>query len=198
MHFAKKLVECLGGTIWLDGTFASGVDGYPGTRFVIDLNSPAMDSHGSDPNLFQPWREEDSACPITDSKLPKELSVLFVDDDSVLRRLFTRAVRKVEPGWLVDESPDGETALYRVDQTPYDLIFMDQVSTVFLAREIPEIHLCCFAGSILTFPFTDSLVHDDHKRKNARDGGGPRHERKGREGQDQRTLRQSRQQASLP
>lgn len=58
-------------------------------------------------------------------KLPDELSVLFVDDDLVLRKLFTRSLRKVAPGWKVREAATGETALQLVDSETFDLIFMD-------------------------------------------------------------------------
>eukprot|EP00538_Stauroneis_constricta_P006123 CAMPEP_0119570798 /NCGR_PEP_ID=MMETSP1352-20130426/43792_1 /TAXON_ID=265584 /ORGANISM="Stauroneis constricta, Strain CCMP1120" /LENGTH=1721 /DNA_ID=CAMNT_0007620471 /DNA_START=89 /DNA_END=5254 /DNA_ORIENTATION=- len=70
------------------------------------------------------------------------LSVLFVDDDKVLRKLFNRCIKRAIPGLTVQEAPDGETALDMVnaaaaaadadddgkndDSKPFDLIFMDQ------------------------------------------------------------------------
>jgi CheY-like chemotaxis protein len=48
--------------------------------------------------------------------LPEKLSVLFVDDDLILRRLFACAVRKAMPGWNVQEAANGESALKLVDK----------------------------------------------------------------------------------
>jgi signal transduction histidine kinase/CheY-like chemotaxis protein len=58
--------------------------------------------------------------------LPEELSVLFVDDDMILRKLFSRSIKKAFPGWRVQEASNGETAIRLVDTASFDLIFMDQ------------------------------------------------------------------------
>jgi CheY-like chemotaxis protein len=58
--------------------------------------------------------------------LPRALSVLFVDDDPILRKLFSRKLRTVAPEWTVREAANGETALVLVEQHSFDLIFMDQ------------------------------------------------------------------------
>jgi CheY-like chemotaxis protein len=60
------------------------------------------------------------------SELPDHLSVLFVDDDRTLRKLFCRSVKRIRPNWTVDEAPNGEAALEVVRSRKYDLIFMDQ------------------------------------------------------------------------
>jgi CheY-like chemotaxis protein len=59
-------------------------------------------------------------------KLPENLSVLFVDDDLVLRKLFSRSVTKAAPTWKIHEAANGETTLRLVDSEAYDLMFMDQ------------------------------------------------------------------------
>ena len=58
--------------------------------------------------------------------LPKRLSVLFVDDDMILRKLFARTIRKVAPDWKIREASNGETSLKLVETESFDLIFMDQ------------------------------------------------------------------------
>jgi CheY-like chemotaxis protein len=58
--------------------------------------------------------------------LPEKFSVLFVDDDMVLRKLFARSIKRVLPGWRVQEAASGETAIQKVDSESFDLIFMDQ------------------------------------------------------------------------
>jgi len=82
------------------------------------------------------------------TELPKNLSVLFVDDDMVLRKLFARTLRRINPTWTCKEASSGETAIEVItrnweekllenDNTAegstngeadcgFDLIFMDQ------------------------------------------------------------------------
>jgi CheY-like chemotaxis protein len=63
-----------------------------------------------------------------DDWLPDNLSVLFVDDDMVLRKLFSRSIKRVAPTWTIHEASNGETAL-RITQeqtAAFDIIFMDQ------------------------------------------------------------------------
>jgi CheY-like chemotaxis protein len=63
--------------------------------------------------------------------LPESLSVLFVEDDLILRKLFSRTLRKVAPGWTVREAANGETALRLTETESFDLIFMDQYMSAF-------------------------------------------------------------------
>eukprot|EP00977_Amphora_coffeiformis_P003964 scaffold795_cov187-Amphora_coffeaeformis.AAC.5 len=66
---------------------------------------------------------------ITVYEPPENMTVLFVDDDSVLRRLMMRTIKRVAPTWDLYQAANGETALRIVDDTdrpPFDLIFMDQ------------------------------------------------------------------------
>ena len=58
--------------------------------------------------------------------LPEDISVLFVDDDAVLRKLFMRGIRRVAPTWKIQEASSGETALQLCEANNFDLIFMDQ------------------------------------------------------------------------
>lgn len=82
------------------------------------------------------------------TELPKNLSVLFVDDDMVLRKLFSRTLRKINPTWSCKEASSGETAIELISSNAeskdgfedevgesgnkdeadcgFDLIFMDQ------------------------------------------------------------------------
>ena len=91
--------------------------------------------------------------PINDAKqlsklteLPKNLSVLFVDDDMVLRKLFSRVLKKINPTWNCKEASSGEAAIELLTSNAecnggfedehgnaqqecdcgFDLIFMDQ------------------------------------------------------------------------
>lgn len=99
------------------------------------------------PNLLSdiPDEEEDLSGKLTE--LPKNLSVLFVDDDMVLRKLFSRTLRKINPTWKCKEASSGEMAIELITTNAentevfedehdegkraegdcgFDLIFMDQ------------------------------------------------------------------------
>lgn len=58
--------------------------------------------------------------------LPEKLAVLFVDDDPILRKLFSRSVVRAAPTWSVREASSGEAALQMVAVDEFDLIFVDQ------------------------------------------------------------------------
>ena len=61
------------------------------------------------------------------TELPDDLTVLFVDDDAMLRKLFMRAVKKVAPPtWKIQDVSSGEMALQLCETTKFDLIFLDQ------------------------------------------------------------------------
>jgi CheY-like chemotaxis protein len=228
LHICKTLTNLMGAKIWLDDTYNSGVPGYPGTRFVIDLQRQPLTRCSQSPTGFcdghcdcwqsteettptkraasssmDPIYKDDDveACPVAgdsasttaditvdandhfvslnddlltleeghgtssaadqikcetpmespdqfapdcavvdaensqpDEKqeddeedyLPESLSVLFVDDDNTLRKLFCRSARRLHHSWNVAEAHNGETALEMVRENHYDLIFMDQ------------------------------------------------------------------------
>lgn len=141
------------GTIFLDETFHSGVNDNPGTRFVVALNAIPLDpmvaeakaeaeesesslSHlhleGGEVTLNNGQSVTDMSDIVRSQEmgsaddLPEGLSVLFCDDDRVLRKLFTRSLRRVAPTWKVQEAANGETALHLVESQEFDLIFLDQ------------------------------------------------------------------------
>ncbi len=134
LSLVKNLVELLKGEIYLDENYHSGVPGSPGARFVIKLNVPPAFEGSSDPTLnssegILSLQEDASEC--GEVSLPEAVSVLFVDDDRILRRMFARSVRKVAPSWKVSDSECGEDAIARIvgGGQKYDLIFMDQYMT---------------------------------------------------------------------
>jgi signal transduction histidine kinase/CheY-like chemotaxis protein len=134
----RNLVDLMKGDIWLDKTYDSGMEGCPGTRFVVELKTPTVtldtmaeesyEEHIKEENgvvlEVKNSGEESVTAPLLE--LPEKLSVLFVDDDLMLRKLFARAVRNAMPEWDVQEAASGETALRFVDKQSFDLIFLDQ------------------------------------------------------------------------
>jgi signal transduction histidine kinase/CheY-like chemotaxis protein len=138
LSLSKNLALLMNGDIWLDEDFDSGVEGFPGTRFVVDLKTASLSFDPNALDAYELWNapgdrfagpvrgggDDDT---VTDRReLPDKLSVLFVDDDCVVRKLFTRSLRRIAPEWNLTEASNGETALRMVASQEYDLIFMDQ------------------------------------------------------------------------
>jgi CheY-like chemotaxis protein len=59
------------------------------------------------------------------NELPEKLNVLFIDDDNVLRKLFSRSIKNVVPEWSIREAASGEAAIQLVENEEFDLIFCD-------------------------------------------------------------------------
>lgn len=151
LSLCKNLADLMEADIYLDESYNSGVPERPGTRFVIRLNRAPLllddlslddPSTPIDPEMAPLSVDIPAVIGIEDAEtlkdlesgeaqqknkeLPDELTVLFTDDDMVLRKLFVRAVRKVRPGWKIMEASNGETALRMVEDHSFDMIFMDQ------------------------------------------------------------------------
>jgi PleD family two-component response regulator len=134
LGLCENLTHLLHGDIWLCETYDSGVKDSPGARFVIRLNTPPLSTEAifqsSNRDGASVSREfilsEKDAINTKVVELPENLSILFVDDDLVLRKLFSRSVAKAAPTWKIQEAANGETALRLVDSEAYDLNFMDQ------------------------------------------------------------------------
>jgi CheY-like chemotaxis protein len=141
----QNLIDLMHGEITLDEEYESGIEGSPGSRFVIKLNIPAiqLDSVDLEADESQSSMDETGPTQVVSeisseisfrktplgslpSELPQKLSVLFVDDDMLLRKLFSRSIRKLMPSWQIQEAGNGETALRLVDENQFDLIFMEQ------------------------------------------------------------------------
>lgn len=138
LSLCEQLVALLKGNIYLDENYDSSIPGSPGSRFVVQLNQPCLPSESilstsnhlsADSNQNDSGTGSPSASNSVQSELPDNLSVLFVDDDNVLRKLFCRAVKKAAPSWSVAEAASGEAALQLVESenaATYNIIFMDQ------------------------------------------------------------------------
>lgn len=117
----------MGAQLFLDDNFDSGIPGCPGTRFTLQLNQEPLDlDDGLESDMMASGRDLPD-----ELALPESMSVLFVDDDSVLRRMFTRALQRAAPKWKIQEASNGETALRMVDSETFDIIFIDQYVSCF-------------------------------------------------------------------
>lgn len=128
----------MGGEIFLNKNYDSGIPGNPGTSIIINLKRPPVSGEdlGSGLDISDEVGEQALAkSSIAQSagneqegkELPEHLRVLFVDDDAILRKLFSRSVRRVAPNWTMKEASNGESALQLIDEGHcFDLIFVDQ------------------------------------------------------------------------
>lgn len=122
----------MGGKIYLADDYHSGIEGHPGTSFVIDMQAPSVEPPEDTQEMVRelgtrfniPGATEEELHPL-DEELPKNIRVLFVDDDPILRKLFKRSVLRVAPDWEVREASNGETALVLTESEQFDLIFVD-------------------------------------------------------------------------
>jgi two-component system, NarL family, sensor histidine kinase EvgS len=129
LYLCKKLVSLMGGTLTLDESYDSGIPGCPGTRITFCLK--ASISVPTQPDDIQNYQGGDAQSSLLAEELeippalPEGLSVLFVDDDAILRKLFARVTQRVAPTWEIRQASNGETALQLTDTETFDLIFMD-------------------------------------------------------------------------
>ncbi|CAB9497110.1 respiration control sensor protein ArcB [Seminavis robusta] len=139
LYLCKNLVELMGGEIYLNKSYNSGVPGNPGTSIEINLKRPPVsgedvghdlesgDESGAAATFASSMSNSQASQDFSKQELPETLQVLFVDDDNVLRKLFARSVKRVAPGWTMREASNGESALQLLDQgLKFDLIFVDQ------------------------------------------------------------------------
>mmetsp|Transcript_15012 Transcript_15012/g.41522 ORF Transcript_15012/g.41522 Transcript_15012/m.41522 type:complete len:1279 (-) Transcript_15012:332-4168(-) len=234
LTLCKDLVALLGGHLWLDESYDSGIPGFAGVRFVVQLNMPSLqsvvdvdtmfddtkasneeviifdastrvnaDATGVEEKLFSPDASTEASSSDKEShsnksslsntsqeeisenevmgaqksasngaasdspaappppnsssstektrtraipspptgvarkktmdekpcQWPEDISVLFVDDDVILRKLFTRSLKRVAPSsWTIEQAESGEEAIERIltDGKVFQLIFMDQ------------------------------------------------------------------------
>jgi CheY-like chemotaxis protein len=140
LSLCNKLVDLMGGSIVLDDSYHSGIEGMPGAKLVIQIQCDV--SHFDDVSLTEDASvssedEEavvDADLMLSSSKsnvddimaLPEHLQVLFVDDDVVLRKLFFRSLKRIRPNWDLKEAASGESALRIAEEETFDIIFMDQ------------------------------------------------------------------------
>jgi signal transduction histidine kinase len=133
LNLCKNLIDLMEGDIYLDENFESGIEGSPGARVVVNLKIPPAEPDAAR-EIDRPDLEEgltiqekiafDATFPSTEN-----FSVLFVDDDRILRRLAWRSIKKIRPEWNIHEAASGEMALQLVTRESFDLIFMDQYMT---------------------------------------------------------------------
>lgn len=144
LSLCRNLATVLGARIYLDENYDSGVPGSPGARFTLQFDKELLISSGEGEEKLEEERfggdkdttnstencssdeiEKPELLVVDESIFESKLSVLFVDDDKILRRLFSRAVQRVAPDWSISSAERGEEAITLIEEQKFDLIFMD-------------------------------------------------------------------------
>ena len=135
LSLSKQIMDLLKGELYLDESFDSGVASFPGSRFILDLkrkpetvDDDVLDEKKPPGSLINGTESSKSAPSSVNlaSQLPRDLSVLIVDDDLILRRLISRSLQRIAPSWKLHQAANGETALKMTAEHDFDLIFQDQ------------------------------------------------------------------------
>jgi CheY-like chemotaxis protein len=132
LNLVKKIVDLMNGQIYLDEEYRSGFNGHPGARVVINLNTPPIVTDLD-------WKLDESVLEwssrgydltqidnIEQGIGDSTFSVLFVDDDRILRKQGVRGIKNIAPRCTIREAASGEAALKIVDTESFDVIFIDQ------------------------------------------------------------------------
>ena len=127
LYLSQGLVKLMGGVLFLDTTYNSGIEGSPGSRFVIELPKRVLVGIESktDAANITVTESSESADFKPQLELPERLSVLLVDDDTVLRKMLARSIQRVAPSWSIRQASNGETALSLTETECFDLILVD-------------------------------------------------------------------------
>jgi PAS domain S-box-containing protein len=114
----KQLVERMGGTV--------GAESRPGEGstfwFTLSLPLAPQASSRSEPKGVAP-RTADSSLRIRAAARGQDTRVLVVDDNVINLKIAQRMLENL--GFRVDVGSNGREALAKVQESPYDLIFMD-------------------------------------------------------------------------
>jgi CheY-like chemotaxis protein len=150
LFLCKTLTELMGGEIRLDDEYDSGIPNCPGTRFIIDLKTPPIMDVDLEMDFINPMLHDETVEGSISSTamfrpnsvalraesmvtvplaIPKKLSVLFVDDDSILRKLFSRSIKALCPDWTVREAASGEAAIRLVTEQLSTVVATDSIAS---------------------------------------------------------------------
>lgn len=121
LSVCKNLSRLLGAELYHDESFHSGIPDCPGTRFVLQLNQKPLDVDTDRASLY----DSESSVKL-ERELPDEMKVLFIDDDMMIRKMFTRTLKRVAPAWDIRQASNGETGLRCAEEEEFELIFVDQ------------------------------------------------------------------------
>uniref|UniRef100_A0A7S3LPP0 histidine kinase n=1 Tax=Aplanochytrium stocchinoi TaxID=215587 RepID=A0A7S3LPP0_9STRA len=122
----QNLVALMDGDLWLDESYDCGIPGFTGTRMVVKLNVSPIPPSEVVQSLKKMSKHESNDNVTSLLEPSKNLKILFVEDEMILRKLFARVVKRVYPEVEIEEAACGEAALEMAKNDQFDVIFVDQ------------------------------------------------------------------------
>lgn len=173
---SKSIIDAMHGKIYWDDTYTSGIEGQPGSRFVVELPLKDMSSQAkSNSTAITPE-------PIADDAFTSMAVVLLVvDDDQLIRTVTVRTLSRMAPHWTFLEAKDGKEGLALAKSRHIDVILVDHymppgwtgsdtikqmreggVESVIIglsANEMQSEHLAAGANDFMLKPLDTALLH---------------------------------------
>ena len=119
LSISRALIERMGGTIGLEST--KGV----GTKFYFTITAEVVDASTESVTKTSSGEGEQGSAEAAkaDSTLPKDITVLVVEDSSTLRRLWAKLLK--EQKCIVETASNGADAIEKCSEKLYDVVLMD-------------------------------------------------------------------------
>ena len=118
LYLCRKIVQLMGGEIYLDECYNSGIQDSPGCRFVVNLPFERAEFPATSPAIISDTVTEEYS----------NVQAVIADDDPINRKLVKRRILKSHSTWVVHEVKNAEECISLVieDKVPVDVIILDQ------------------------------------------------------------------------
>ncbi len=115
LSITRHLVELMGGNIRVESVYGEG------TTFILEIPQKIVDTR----SLSEAPKEEEKEAEEVKLFVAEDYRVLVVDDNLVNRKVAKGFLKPYR--FIMDEAESGQTAIDRVKETKYDMIFMDHM-----------------------------------------------------------------------
>ncbi len=131
LAISKRLIEAMGGRIWVQSTEGTG------TTFYFTLTAETASPEAIEQHLKSRKARK--------NEIKKDLNILVVEDNLINQKVVVKVLERL--GFSVDLANNGFEAIEKVRASDYDLIFMDM--------EMPEMDGIEATENILKIPYKE-------------------------------------------